>query len=377
MTAAPPGWLLHPGAGPEALIQEARRRQHRRWLAVAVVAAVVIGGAAAVIADPTGGRPRPPGSHARPAHPHGLPAAAVHNAATLVMVSQTRLPKEYSLSLAAGFGAVWLPGAGVTYQVDEATGKIVRAIPTPGTRGGCPCASSIAAGAGAVWVTRGCRGIYRIDPRSGRVTASLRIPAGGGIAAADGLLWVTDDWGLLRVQPRTGQVIGKPNPVGAGGDGITPGAGALWLTSTGGGPSTGTVYRVDPATGAVKPLASPTLTDVQAAGAGSLWSSQVERVDPTGRVIATFFALGPSQVVFWHGSAWALTLQRSLAFQRIDPSTNQVTGKPVPVGKPLPAGAAAGWNAPPAVIAAGPTGLWVLDFDRNLLFHLAMRPARA
>ena len=152
MTAAPPGWLLHPGAGPEALIQEARRRQHRRWLAVAVVAAVVIGGAAAVIANPTGGRPRPPGSHARPAHPHGLPAAAVHNAATLVMVSQTRLPKEYSLSLAAGFGAVWLPGAGVTYQVDEATGKIVRAIPTPGTRRGCPCASSIAAGAGAVWV---------------------------------------------------------------------------------------------------------------------------------------------------------------------------------------------------------------------------------
>jgi len=29
------------------------------------------------------------------------------------------------------------------------------------------------------------------------------------------------------------------------------------------------------------------------------------------------------------------------------------------------------------VIAAGPTGLWVLDYSRNLLFHLAMRPARA
>ncbi len=23
---------------------------------------------------------------------------------------------------------------------------------------------------------------------------------------------------------------------------------------------------------------------------------------------------------------------------------------------------------------AGPTGLWVLDFDRNLLFHLAIKP---
>jgi hypothetical protein len=28
------------------------------------------------------------------------------------------------------------------------------------------------------------------------------------------------------------------------------------------------------------------------------------------------------------------------------------------------------------VMAAGPTGLWILDFYRNLLFHLAMRPAR-
>jgi DNA-binding beta-propeller fold protein YncE len=309
---------------------------------------------------------------------HGRPAAPAHAAAALVTVSQTRLPKEYSLSLAAGFGAVWLPGAGVTYQVDEATGKIVRTISTPGTYGGCPCASGIAAGAGAVWVTHGCRGIYRIDPRSGRVTGSLRAPGAiDAIAAAGGLLWVTDDWGLLRIQPRTGQVIGKPNPVGAGGDGITPGAGALWLTSTGGGPSTSPVYRVDLATGAVTPLANPTLTNVQAVGAGSLWSSQVERVGPTGRVIATFFMLDPSQVVFWHGSAWALTLQRSLAFQRIDPTANQVTGKPVPVGKPLPAAAALAWSAPPAVVAAGPTGLWVLDYGRNLLFHLAMRPARA
>jgi DNA-binding beta-propeller fold protein YncE len=377
VTTAPPGWLPEAGIEPEAVIREARRRQRRRWLAVAVATAVVIGGMVAVIAGSTGGRPRPPGAQGLPAHRHGPPAGAAHPAAPLVTVSQTRLPKEYSLSLAAGFGAVWLPGNGVTYQVDEATGRIVRTIPTPGTHGGCGCASSIAAGAGAVWVTHGCQGIYRIDPRTGRVTGSLRAPGAiGAIAAAGGLLWVTDDWGLLRIQPRTGEVIGKPNPVGAGGNGITPGAGALWLTSTGSGPSTSTVYRVDLATGAVTPLANPTLTDVQAVGAGSLWSSQVERVDPTGRVIATFFLLGPSQVVFWHGSAWALTLQRSLAFQRIDPATNQVTGTPVPLGKPLPAAAALAWSAPPAVIAAGPTGLWVLDYDRNLLFHLAMRPAR-
>ena len=61
-------------------------------------------------------------------------------------------------------------------------------------------------------------------------------------------------------------------------------------------------------------------------------------------------------------------MQQSLTLLRIDPATDQVTGKPVPVGEPLPAALA--WGSDPTAIAAGPTGLWVLDFYRNLLFHL-------
>ena len=45
MTTAPPGWLAEPGTEPEALIREARRRQHRRWLAAGVAIAVVARGA--------------------------------------------------------------------------------------------------------------------------------------------------------------------------------------------------------------------------------------------------------------------------------------------------------------------------------------------
>ena len=161
--------------------------------------------------------------------------------------------------------------------------------------------------------------------------------------------------------------------MGGGGGVITTGAGALWVTSGDGNGYPSTIYRADPETGAVKRLATPTVTDIEAAAVGSLWSSQVQRVDPaTGRVIATFFALGPSQVAFWKGSVWALTLRRSLTFLRIDPATNQVTGTPVPVGKPVPAA----WGTESTAIAAGPTGLWVLDFNRNLLYHLALRPAR-
>jgi len=366
MTAAPPGWLPDAGTDPEAVIRDARRRQHRRWLAAGMAIAAVVAGAAVVIAGPGGGsRPRPPGPQGAPGS-HALPKAPAH-AAALVTVSQTSLPKGNSLSLAVGYRAVWVTGIGVTYQVDEATGRIMRTIATPYT---WPdgCGSGIAAGAGGIWVTHGCRGIYRIDPHSGRVTASLRVPdVGDSIAVAGGLVWAPNYHGdLLRIKPRTGQIVGKPIPVGFGDWAMVPAAGTLWVTSYG----SGRVSRVNVATGAMERFGKLIM---ETAGAGSLWTPQMQRVDPaTGRVIASFSVPGAQQVVFWKGSAWALTVQRSLAILRIDPATNQVAGKPVPVGKPLPAG----YDSEPTAIAAGPTGVWVLDFYRNLLFHLAIRPPK-
>jgi hypothetical protein len=122
-----------------------------------------------------------------------------------------------------------------------------------------------------------------------------------------------NDGDLLRIQPRTDRIIGKAIPVGYGDWEMVPSAGALWVTSYGNG-NYGTVSRVDLATGAVKIFGN--LTDVQDVGAGSLWTSQVQRVDPTtGKVIASdFLPGGPSRVTFWKGSAWALTVQRSLTF---------------------------------------------------------------
>jgi hypothetical protein len=370
MTTAPPG-LAGPGTEPEALIREARRRQRRRWLAAGAAMVMMAAGAAAVIAGSgAGGGARPPSRHALPSAPaHGLPAPA--HAAALTTVSQTSLPQGNSLGLAIGYRAVWVTGIGVTYKVSEDTGRVVRTIPTPGT---FPdgCGSGIAAGAGAVWVTHSCRGVYRIDPRSGRVTASLPIPdAGDSIAAAHGLVWVPNYHGdLLRIQPRTGKIAGKPIHVGFGDWALVPAGGALWVTSYGSGfvsrvgLSTGAVQRLDVVAGDHK---------VEAVGAGSLWTPGVQRIDPaTSSVTATVPVPNGLQVVIWKGSAWALTLRRSLTFLRIDPATNQVTGKPVPVGKPLPAAT----DAEPTAIAAGPSGLWVVDFSRNLLFHLVMRPAR-
>jgi virginiamycin B lyase len=179
------------------------------------------------------------------------------------------------------------------------------------------------------------------------------------------------DGDLLRIQPSAGTIAGKPIHVGFGDWALVRAGGALWVTSYGSLSNDGLVNRVDLSTGAVQHFGNH---NVEAVGAGSLWTPDVERINPaTSTVTATIPVPGGLQVVFWKGSAWALTLQRTLTFLRIDPATNQVTGKPVPVGKPLPAA----YNTDPTAIASGPSGLWVLDFARNLLFHLVMRPDRS
>jgi hypothetical protein len=56
MRVARPGWV--PEAGPEVLIQEARRRQRRRWIAIGVAVAVVLACVVGVTAG-MAGQPRP------------------------------------------------------------------------------------------------------------------------------------------------------------------------------------------------------------------------------------------------------------------------------------------------------------------------------
>ena len=73
MKTARSGWLPDAGADPEALIKEARRRQHRRYMMVCLVIVVLLAGAAGITAGVTGlsgHRPSRTGS-ARPAVARG------------------------------------------------------------------------------------------------------------------------------------------------------------------------------------------------------------------------------------------------------------------------------------------------------------------
>src|SRR4029079_2905015 len=106
----------------------------------------------------------------------------------------------------------------------------------------------VAVGEGSVWVTGDMvdRRIWRLDPRTGRIEATIDLPAAPRtVAAGQGALWITapiDDL-VLRVAPATNRVTDRI-PVGAGASGVAVGEGSVWATSF----IAGTVSRIDPRT---------------------------------------------------------------------------------------------------------------------------------
>jgi len=343
---------LSPGAWPQ--LERRLRRQPRRRAAIAAGCAVIVAATAVVapylwhrLSSPVASPPHPPPG------PHLVIGARAH-------VS--------GLSLTAGYGAVWIIGPGVIYRVDPATAKTVATVPTPGT-GGQP--SGIATGAGAVWATRPGRhpGAYRIDPRTNHVTSFIRLPpVPTAITVAHGRVWVSvakEGPGIVvRIDPRANRVNGSPIRVGFGPGEIVSAAGTLWVTNTsGGGPL---VSRINPATGAVigarggqwggtDRLGNAKVTRIDATGAGSLWTTDVnvvQRVDPAnGHVTAAIPVPHAWHVIFWHGLAWALTGVAPSGLGTvvgIDPASNRVAVHGAPV------------RGAPMAITAGPDGLWVV-----------------
>jgi hypothetical protein len=317
---------------------------------------------------------------------HGLPGPVVshsrpQSAPRLVVVARTHVSGGAS-ALATGYGAVWILGQGVIYRLDPATARTVATIPAPGTGK----LNHITTGAGAVWVTSdgsGHVGVYRIDPGRNRVTSFIRLPPTPiTITVAYGRVWVAEPRQgpgiVVRIDPRANRVSGPPIRVGVGPGLIVSGAGTLWVTNM------DYVSRINPATGAVAnagggpwggtdPLGNAKIGTVDAAGAGSLWTTGVnvvQRVDPeNGHLTAAIPVPHAWYVIFWHGSAWALTGVAPSGLGTvvgIDPASNRVIVHGVP------------FRGAPMAIAAGPAGLWVVfaspDRTSQELVHLVLSP---
>jgi hypothetical protein len=156
------------------------------------------------------------------------------------------------LDVAVGAGAVWgaVPGVGLV-RVDPATSRVVARVPVG------PMWAPIAATATGVWVVccGGERGwadgmLVRVDPAASRVAARIRL--GGrptGVAAGPSGIWVAGHGRVWRIDPRTGRVVATiavADGLAAGGR-VVVGGDAVWIGDWAGQQ----VLRIDPRRGRV------------------------------------------------------------------------------------------------------------------------------
>jgi tRNA A-37 threonylcarbamoyl transferase component Bud32/DNA-binding beta-propeller fold protein YncE len=108
--------------------------------------------------------------------------------------------------------------------------------------------SGIAVGAGGLWVLGDPTDpmLWRIDPATGKLAATIRLPfAPTDVAVGDGSVWVTSARAnaLARIDPSTNHVTAAI-PAGKGAGAVAVGAGSVWVADQVGG----TITRIDPHT---------------------------------------------------------------------------------------------------------------------------------
>ena len=229
-------------------------------------------------------------------------------------------------------------------------------------------------------------------PDDKRIIASIDVGDPPGVmTVANGLLWVIAGYSIVRIDPQTDQVLGKPIPVSAQENvelhDIVVAQDAVWVSII--GPRditrrnpTDSVIRLDPQTGgtvatievpraptslvytpgivwvsnfglraktvskidshtnqlAEEPVRTGAAPYGMTAGDGSVWvvnhdEGTLTRIDPgTSQVIANILLpKEPHRVAFGEGAIWVGNWHdRSIS--RIDPGTDQVVGDPIPIG---------------------------------------------
>jgi hypothetical protein len=248
--------------------------------------------------------------------------------------------------MALGEGGLWVGSwdrrGGVVLRLDLVSGQPVETVRVPGGGG------EVAVGAGAVWAAgETCIGrhpddpdvcvteprVSRIEPASGRVTASIPIsrPPGvgrdtaltSGVAVGEGAVWVAISWDpwtgeVLRIDPRTNKIAARIPTGGHVGE-LRLGAGSVWVLSH---PEYtdetrvkgASLLRIDPATNTV--AATPIREELSFLG---------------GDLIPPVLAAGDDAV--WVTSPTAAQPRRAV---RVDPKTDQVAREDLPVDRFYP-----------------------------------------
>jgi hypothetical protein len=187
-------------------------------------------------------------------------------------------------------GTVWVtqylpePDPGIVARIDARSNRLLAPVEVPNMPG------AIRYGLDAVWVTSRFT-VSRIDPRSGAVTQPLH-RVGDVRAVGGGSLWGSyansaDDAGVQRVDPDTGRVVATIRiPYGVL---MAFGLGTLWVaqdasTITAGGNQPdrtrpGRLYRIDPGNNRVlgRPVPLPGIAPTAlAVGEGAVWVGELD-----------------------------------------------------------------------------------------------------
>ncbi len=194
--------------------------------------------------------------------------------------------------LLAAQGAVWAivrPAGerGRLVHIDPARGRIVRTIPV----GGSP--SAVTAVPGAVWVADAAtRSVTRIDPRTGRVIAGIRLPGSNSGAPSQitvyaGVVWVYQQDAVVRIDPSTNTVAGSIAVVPVHGGTLAAGSGGVWVLTSTPPPRRAALERIDPGGAPGRAEALGGHPSALVTGAGAVWvvdvrAGTVRRFRPGG-----------------------------------------------------------------------------------------------
>jgi YVTN family beta-propeller protein len=151
-----------------------------------------------------------------------------------------------SCAIAGGEGVVWSCGDDQVNKLSTASGKLRvlqslslpyrEPVPTAATGTVRPEFRDIAMGYGSLWVVRDPleRRLWRVDPVSGRVLATIKLPfLPRSIAVGEKRVWITAPLNdaVMRIDPET-NTVSATIPTGHGTNGVAAGAGWVWVTST-------------------------------------------------------------------------------------------------------------------------------------------------
>ena len=162
----------------------------------------------------------------------------------------------------------------------------------------------------AVWAIGSDHSVARIDPRTNRVTATIRGLEAQAIATGDAGTWVlAADGTVARIAARGGRFLERARVGASAVASIAVGDGAVWVSA----PGDGTVWRIDPAARpAMRTIDVGTGATALDFGGGALWVANplrgtVSRIDPEANAVTATARLGgsPRAVTVAGDTVWA------------------------------------------------------------------------